>query len=142
MKKEKLQDEFLENLSKVPIVLVACEKTGISRNSIYRWKKEYPVFAKKMDQALADGIAFVNDMTESQLLTMIKEKNWPAMRFWLSHRNDNYKNKIEVTTKEESEELTPEQEKIVREALKLSTFISNNKQKNAPKTISKHNDKR
>ena len=127
MKKNKVQNKFLENLSSVPIILVACKKTHLSRNSVYRWRKEDSVFAKKMDKALADGVAFVNDMTESQLLMMIKEKNWPAMRFWLSHRNDKYKNKVEITTKEESEELTPEQEKIVREALKLSTFISNNK---------------
>ena len=122
MKKNKVQDEFLEDLSKVPIILVACEKTSISRNSVYRWRKEDSVFAKKMDQALADGVAFVNDMTESQLLTMIKEKNWPAMRFWLSHRSDNYKNKIEVTTKEDVQSLTPSQAKIVKHALRLASI--------------------
>jgi len=141
-KKNKVQDQFFEKLASVPIVQVAAEKTGISRNSIYRWRKEDPVFAKKMDEALATGVALVNDMTESQLLTMIKEKSWSAISFWLRHRNDNYKNKIEITTKEEPEELTPEQEKIVCEALKLSTFISNDKQKNDPKTISRQNDKR
>jgi hypothetical protein len=97
MKKIKLQNQFFEELKKVPIVQVACEKTGISRNSIYRWKKEDPEFSKKMDQAISDGVAFVNDMSESQLLTMIKEKNWSAISFWLRHRNDNYKNKINIS---------------------------------------------
>lgn len=105
---------------KVPIILVACEKTGISRNSVYRWKKEDKLFSKKMDQAMSEGVAFVNDMSESQLLTMIKEKNWSAISFWLKHRNNNYKDKIEITTKEDSDDdLTPRQKKIIRNALKL-----------------------
>lgn len=122
MKKSKLQNQFFEELAKVPIVQIACEKTGISRNSVYRWRKEDKTFASKMDKALAEGVALVNDMSESQLLTLIKEKNWSAISFWLRHRNDNYKDKIEVTTKEESEALTPAQAKIVRQALRLAAI--------------------
>lgn len=122
MKKSKLQNLFFEELAKVPIVQVACEKTSISRNSVYRWRKEDKTFASKMDKALAEGVALVNDMSESQLLTLIKEKNWSAISFWLRHRNDNYKDKIEVTTKEESEALTPAQAKIVRQALRLAAI--------------------
>lgn len=122
MKKNKLQNQFFEELAKVPIVQVACEKTGISRNSIYRWRKEDKEFFQKMDKALADGVALVNDMSESQMLTLIKEKNWSAINFWLRHRNDNYKDKIEITTKEEPEALTPSQAKIVRQALRLATI--------------------
>lgn len=122
MKKNKLQDQFLEELTKVPIVQVACEKCGLSRNSVYRWRKEDKVFEKKMDEALVSGVAFVNDMSESQLLTLIKEKSYSAISFWLRHRNDNYKDKIEITTKEESGELSPSQAKIVRHALKLASI--------------------
>jgi len=122
MKKSKYEKQFLEELEKVPIVQVACEKVGLSRNTVYRWRKEDVGFAKKMDKALEDGVAFVNDMSESQLLTMIKEKNWPAISFWLKHRNENYKNKIEVTTKEDIEELSPSQQKIVKQALKLASL--------------------
>lgn len=123
MKKNKLQDQFFEELEKVPIILVACEKTGISRNSVYRWKKEDKTFSEKMDHSMSEGVAFVNDMSESQLLTMIKEKNWSAISFWLKHRNDNYKDKIEITTKEDDNNLTPQQKKIVRNALKLGATI-------------------
>jgi hypothetical protein len=35
---------------------------------------------------------------------------------------DHYKNKLEITTKEESEALTPSQAKIVRNALKLASI--------------------
>jgi len=122
MKKSKITKKFLEELKKVPIVQVACEKTGISRQSVYRWRREDKKFADQMDVAMTEGVAFVNDMSESQLLTMIKEKNWSAISFWLRHRNDNYKNKIEVTTKEEVNELSPSQQRIVKKALKLASL--------------------
>lgn len=124
MKKNKLQDKFFEELKNIPIVQVACEKTGVSRNSVYRWKKEDKSFSKKMDQAMSEGVAFVNDMSENQLLVLIKEKNWSAISFWLRHRNDNYREKIEITTKEEDEQLTPAQKKIIKNALSLGARIT------------------
>lgn len=121
MKKNKKQGEFLGQLRKIPIVQVACEKTGISRNSVYRWRNEDEKFKKEFDEALAEGEALINDMSESQLLTLIKEKNWSAISFWLKHRNPRFTDKIEITTKKDLEELTPEQETIVRQALELAT---------------------
>ncbi len=134
MKKNKFQDQFLDELRKVPIVQVACEKTGLSRNSVYRWRKDDKEFLKKMDGALSEGVALVNDMSESQLLTLIKEKNYPAISFWLRHRNDNYKNKLEITTKEDNEELTPSQAKIVKQALKLAKITKSKSIKNINKS--------
>ena len=122
MKKDKTSKQFLEELKKVPIVQVACEKTGVSRNSVYRWRRGDKKFEEEMDKAMSEGVAFVNDMSESQLLTMIKEKNWSAISFWLRHRNDNYKTKIEVTTNERIDELTPDQRKVVKQALRLATL--------------------
>lgn len=136
MKKPKFQNQFLDELKKVPIVQIACEKTGLSRNSVYRWRKEDKEFLKKMDEAIIEGVALVNDMSESQLLNLIKEKNYSAISFWLRHRNDNYKNRLEVTTTERIEELTPEQQKVVKEALKLASIT---KQRSI-KRINQHND--
>ena len=121
MKKNKFQDQFLDELRKVPIVQVACEKTGLSRNSVYRWRKDDKEFLKKMDDALAEGVALVNDMS-----------------FWLKHRNDNYKNKLEITTKEDSEQLTPSQAKIVKQALKLANITKSKSIKNI--NSKKHHD--
>lgn len=127
MKKNKCQEQFLLELARVPIVQVACEKAGLSRNSVYRWRKEDKEFEKKMDQALVDGVALVNDMSESQLLTLIKEKNFPAVRFWLNKRHPAYKDKIEVTRVGDIEELTPEQEATVRKALEMARIIPSKK---------------
>ncbi len=120
MKKNKKENEFLEQLKKIPIIQVACEKIGLSRNTIYRWRKEDEIFRKAMAEALVEGEALVNDMSESQVLTLIKEKNWQAISFWLRHHHSTYRNRLEVTTAVPREELTPEQEALVREALRLS----------------------
>ena len=130
MKKNKLQDQFFIELEKVPIIQVACEKTSVSRNSVYRWRKEDKAFCKKMDEALDSGVALVNDMSESQLLSLIKEKNYSAISFWLRHRNDNYKDRIEVTTKEEKGELTKDQQKVIKHALKLASLTKQKSIKN------------
>ena len=123
-KKNKIQNIFLEELKRIPIVLVACEKSGVSRNSVYRWKRDDKDFSQAMDEALAEGEALVNDMSESQLLTLIKEKNWQAISFWLRHRNPRFRDKLEVTSKiEDSEELTPSQAAVVRQALQLAKIL-------------------
>ncbi|MFM2340114.1 MAG: hypothetical protein RLZZ360_750 [Candidatus Parcubacteria bacterium] len=124
MKKNKFQEQFLLELTKVPIIQVACEKADLSRNTVYRWRKEDKEFEKKMRQALADGVALVNDMSESQLLTLIKEKNFPAVRFWLNKRHPAYKDKVEVVNKHELPELTDTQKETIRQALELSNITT------------------
>lgn len=123
MKKNRVKDKFLESLKKVPIVQISCEKVGVSRNSVYRWRNGDKKFAEEMDLAMAEGEAFINDISEGQLLNMIKEKSWPALAFWLRHRNPKFRDKVEITTKVVDEKLTPEQEEIVRKALELGSII-------------------
>lgn len=123
MKKNKIKNSFLEQLRKIPIVQVACEKTGISRQSVYRWRNEDEKFKKEMEAALAEGEAIVNDMTESQLLSLIREKSWPAIRFWLNHRNPRFKDKVEIEGKIETiQELNSEQRELVKKALTLANI--------------------
>ena len=126
MKKNKLQDKFFEELKKVPIVEVACEKTGVSRNSVYRWRKEDKEFSEKMDLALQEGEDFVNDMSESQLLTLIKEKSYSAISFWLRHRNPKFKERIEIEgTVKTIQELSPEQKELINNSLRLANLTLN-----------------
>ncbi len=120
MKKNNLQKVFLEELKKIPVVQVACEKSNLSRNTIYRWRKEDAQFAALMDGALLDGVLLVNDLSETQLMNLIKEKNFPALSFWLRHHHSAYKAKLEVTTREDNDELSPEQAEIVQKALSMS----------------------
>lgn len=130
MKKNKKKNDFLNELRKVPIILVACEKVGLSRTSVYRWRDDDPEFKKEMEEAMAEGEAFVNDMSESQVMTLIKEKNWSAISFWLRHHHPTYRNRIEIETIKPQEELTPEQEELFREAINLSPLPINEEENN------------
>jgi ACT domain-containing protein len=124
VRKAREQASLLEQLRKVPIVQIACEKVGIGRATYYRWKKEDEEFGKMADEALAEGAQLVSDMAESQLLTAIRDGNLGAVMYWLKHRNPHYNNKLEVTArlKNMDDELTPEQEAAITEALKLASF--------------------
>jgi len=114
------QKKLVEELKKTPIVQVACQRTGIGRATYYRWHKENLEFRKTADEAMAEGEGFVSDMSESQLITLIKEKNWSAIRFWLEKRNPKYASKLqiegEITARSE---LTPEQREEIKRALSL-----------------------
>ena len=127
--KSKLKNLFLEQLKKVPIVSVASEKAGLSRNTIYTWRKKNKKFEEEMDKAMAEGVDLINDAGEAQLLNFIKNESWPALAFWLKHRNQKFKDKLEVTTKVEQETLTPEQEALVKKALSFG-LSNNDKNKN------------
>ena len=136
MKKDRIKNLFIEQLGKIPIVQVSCEKVGVSRNTVYRWRKEDIEFSKAMDDALAEGEAIINDMGESQLLTLMKEKNWNAISFWLRKRNPKFRDRLEVvSTTGPLDELTPEQEAVVKEALRLASLSPDSLSGSAPHEI-------
>lgn len=114
---------MLDQLKKMPIVQVCCEKCNISRSTYYRWREEDSEFAKKADKALLDGAALVNDIAESQLLSAIKDGNTSSIFYWLNHRHPAYSNKLELSTKVEKEILTTEQEELIKQALKHASLI-------------------
>lgn len=124
MKKDRVSELFLEQLRKLPIIQFACEKAGIARSTAYRWMEESPDFKQEVAKALEEGEKFMNEVTESQLVALIKEKNFPAISLWLRSRHPKFRQKVDITATFQSpqEELTPEQEEIVRQALKLASF--------------------
>lgn len=130
MKKDKTKDLLLEQVRKIPIIQVACEKVGIARATVYRWKAKDKEFEKNLEEALAEGEALINDMGESQLLSLMKEKSWPAISFWLRHRNPKFRERIEVTTNVKvQDELSPEQQAVVEEALRLASLTGDQRSK-------------
>jgi len=127
---------LLEQLKKTPIVQIACEKVGISRMTYYRWRKSDAEFTKASDEALSEGSFLINDMAESQLISAIRDKNFSAISFWLKHHHVAYTDRLEISghLKHSSEELTPEQEDLIKQALKLVSSSPKNKHE---KTIKK-----
>ena len=93
IKQQKEKEIILQHLRKIPIVQVACEKAGVSRATFYRLRVEDEHFKTSVEEALAEGVTFINDMSEAQLITLIKEKNWPAISFWLRGHHPSYKQK-------------------------------------------------
>lgn len=92
--------------------------------SINRWRKDDKKFDKAVLEALSEGDAFMNDLGESQLISLIKDKHWPAISFWLRHKHPQFRDKLDITARiEKKEELTPEQQEIVRKALKHAALL-------------------
>jgi hypothetical protein len=97
VRQAKEKEILLEQLKKYPIQLLACEKAGIGKATYYRWRNEDPEFAKAVEDAMAEGDEFFNDMSEHQLLSLVKEKFWPAIHYRLEKRHPKYnKTKVEI----------------------------------------------
>ena len=97
MKRRKIY-RFLKELAHVPIVSSACEKIGISRNTVYRWRKDIPGFAQKMDDATLMGNDSISDLAESKLIASIQDKKMTAIRYWLDNNNAKYLKPREKTS--------------------------------------------
>lgn len=122
VKKDK--QKFLEVLEKNPIVQVACERSGVSKATFYRWREADKEFAQKVADGISEGNTLVSDIAIAQLISAIKDKNLGAIKFWLTNHHADYKNKLHVTAEIEREALTlsPEQEVVVRRALELASL--------------------
>jgi len=91
MKKTQSKPKLLKELEKTPIISVACEKVGVSRQTAYRWMKEDKVFLDKISDAMKHGVGLVNDVAESNILRGIKQGDKGDTKYWLSHRHEAFK---------------------------------------------------
>ena len=120
-KNDRAKTELLEQLRKTPIIQIACEKLGINRTTLYRWRADSKEFAKAVDEALLEGRLMVNDLAESQLIGAVKDRNITAILAWLKHNHPTYKARIEIEgSLKVIDELSPEQAEQVRRALALA----------------------
>lgn len=121
MIRDKQKLAFIEHLKKTPILQFAVERTGISRATYYRMRNQSPEFARAVDDALAEGILLVNDLSESQLIALIKDRKFQAISMWLSHNHKRYAPKLELSGRvtQGPEGLSPEQKAVIRAALKM-----------------------
>ncbi len=135
-RQEENKSKLIELLQKTPIVQVVCEKSGVSRATYYRWRTEDKNFKEESDKALKEGIEIINDMAESQLLSSIRDKNMTAIIFWLKNHHQAYIPKLEISSDQNQlrDDLTPDEEAIVREALLLSGVIKEKSIKENGKT--------
>jgi transposase-like protein len=89
-KKKRIRDKFIEELAKSPIVQIACEKLGISRQTYYRWRREDIEFSKLADEALGQGEDLVNDVAESTVIRGVQNRDTSWTKYWLNRRHPNF----------------------------------------------------
>ena len=120
-KSDKAKEALLEQLRKTPILQIACEKIGISRVTLYRWRSENKEFSKAVDDAMLEGRLLVNDLAESQLIGAIKDRNISAIVTWLRHNHANYRARLELEgAVKVIEEMSPEQKAKYKKASELA----------------------
>lgn len=122
----KNKQQVIDQLKFNPIIQIACQKSGVSRATFYRWRSEDEEFKKQTETAIQDGVQLINDLAESQLLAAIKDQNLTAIIFWLKNHHGDYADKIHVNTDRGliDTNLTPEEEKLVKKALKMAGIIN------------------
>jgi hypothetical protein len=89
-KKHRNASKFLEELENVPNISLACKKTGLSRQTVYRWCKEEPDFKQEFEGALKSGIESVCDLAESKLIGHINGGSMRAIQYWLDNHKKEY----------------------------------------------------
>ena len=77
------KDTLLQALeSSLGIVSTACNRSGISRSSFYKWYKEDEEFRKKVDEI--DNVKL--DYVESKLFKNIENEKEKSIIFYLQHK--------------------------------------------------------
>jgi hypothetical protein len=118
-----IRKALLEQLERTPIIELACDKVGISRTTFYRWTNTSKSFAATVEKSLTTGREFICDLAESQLIALMRQGEYKAVRLILQHNSPRYANKLELSgTLVTEEKLSIEQKKNIREALKLSSI--------------------
>ncbi|MDR0462710.1 MAG: hypothetical protein LBG64_00615 [Pseudomonadales bacterium] len=121
VRQQKQKGMILEGLAKNSIVEVACQKSGVSRATYYRWLKDDPEFAAQAQEAIDKGVASVNDLAVSKLLTAIQGGNITAIQFWLRKMHPKFRDKLEVSGQISTQhQLTAEEEQLLSNALELA----------------------
>lgn len=92
MKKTKaILDRLIEEIEKTPIIQIACDKIGISRNTFYRWMKEDKEFLSRVSEAMSLGTGLVNDVAVSNVLEGIKKKDAMYTKYWLDRKHPDFR---------------------------------------------------
>lgn len=119
-----LKKQFLEQLKKTPTIEQSAQKIGTSRMTIYRLRKASKKFDQRVEEALHEGREFVSDIAETQMFSLISQGKSEMIKYYLSHNNARYKDKLEISGGLDVKEEPPTaiQKKFIKQAFKLSRF--------------------
>jgi hypothetical protein len=85
--------KFLEELEKEGLIIAACRRSGLSRSTFYRWKKEDREFSKQVTKSQKIGRDNVNDLCDFSTIQLIREKNFSTIKWYKSFNDKRYKPK-------------------------------------------------
>ena len=131
LRQSKLKKIFLEQLKKTPTIEQSCQKVGISRMTILRWRKASKKFDRDVEEGLCEGREVVSDIAETQMFSLISQGKSEMIKYFLSHNNARYRDKLELsgTVSTKDEPLTAAQKALIRQALKLSSLRNHGQEK-------------
>ena len=109
----------MQKLKEVPVIQYACDELNISRNTFYRWRKSDAKFRKAAEEAMTEGEAYINDMTETQLISLIQKGEWRALSLWIHTRNPKFRTKIDINADVQNINLeySPEEREQLEQAI-------------------------
>jgi len=113
---ENQKERLLVELTKVPVVQIACQRIGVGRATYYSWRESDAEFRKTADKAIYEGNFVINDLAESKLISNIQDGNNTSIIFWLKNHHGGYNEKIlhQHEHLHAMEITTEEQEKILK----------------------------
>lgn len=117
---QKQKELLLGHLRTVPIVEMACKRIRISRATFYRWCQDDEDFKENVENAKVDGVEYINDISESQLISLIKEKKYQAIALWLKNNHKRFmsEEKKDILARVQKKiELNTAQKELLKEAL-------------------------
>lgn len=122
-----LKKKFLELIEDYPIVQSVCVKLNIPRSTIYEWFKKDHNFKKKVDEKILSGRGVVNDLAENGLIKNVKDGKIEAIKFWLTHNHDIYRNKAKLIDAVIDSALSDEDKMKIISALQKSPLYRRDK---------------
>lgn len=87
------RENFLKHLSDgLGVVTYACDKTGISRKTFYRWLDKHESFKSEVKEIQDEQVMLVED----KLLQAIENDNLNAIMFYLRNKHPDYNPRVEL----------------------------------------------
>lgn len=121
-RQSRLKKLFLDQLKRTPTIEQALHKVDITRMTVGRWRKASKTFDREVEEAIHEGHALVSDIAESHVFSQIGQGEPTMVRFYLTHRNENYSNKLEVkgNITNITGKLSPAQDALLKQALRFA----------------------
>lgn len=90
-RQEKEKTMLLKALEESPNLGQALARIDKDRSTYYRWRQDDEVFAMAADSAMFIGREKIADLTEVSLISLAREGNVQAIKFYLEHNHLRYK---------------------------------------------------